>query len=274
LIRPDELQDIEVVAEDAQEGESSFLRIRRLRLRHRYRGGAFSTTYPFDVLEVPFLDAVVVVLYYRDSAGRVRVGLRRGVRPSIYLRRNNPAKVALGGAPRLTYLELIAGGIEAGDLGGIGIDGRAALEVREEAGFEVSADEMVRLGEGTFSSPAFGMEKLHYRAVEVDPDAGREPEGDGHPLEEVGGIEFYELAEAISRCRCGTIQDSKTEIGLYRLANYLGYHPDVGLWRYELPETVRRRVQTLGLRGAGEKEPRGPEENDGGSGDCCPDPGG
>jgi 8-oxo-dGTP pyrophosphatase MutT (NUDIX family) len=99
----------------------------------------------------------------------------------------------------------VAGGVEYGDLDSIGIDGRAALEVKEEAGFEVETEDMINLGEGTFSAPGFGMEKLHYRAVRVNPDKGSEPEGDGHPLEEVGDFQFHELSEAISWCRSGEI---------------------------------------------------------------------
>ncbi|MFP3869444.1 MAG: NUDIX hydrolase [Syntrophobacteria bacterium] len=247
MISPDRLEDIEVVAQNDDVDGPPFIDLVRVWLRHRYEGGRYSAAYKFDMVRGPFVDAVAVILYHVDSEGEIRVGLRRGVRPSIYLRKDIPAKAELDGTPRLIYLELVAGGIEYDDLQSIGVDGRAAVEVREEAGFEVNAEDMVSLGEGTFSAPGFGMEKLHYRAVEVNPLAATEPEGDGHPLEEVGDIQFYELCEALSWCRCGTIQDSKTEIGLYRLANYLGYHPEVKLWREELPPELQRRVRSLGL---------------------------
>ena len=247
MINPDLLQDIEVLAEESGDPEPPFIRVLRLRLRHRYDGDQYSAAYTFDMIEGSFADAVVVVLYHIDREGKVMVGLRRGVRPSIYLRKNNPAKAFLDGLPRLTFLELVAGGIEYADLDSIGIDGRAALEVREEAGFEVEAENMLSLGAGTFSSPGSGMEKLHYRAVRVDPSKGIEPKGDGHPLEEVGDVRFYELSEAITRCRSGEIEDAKTEIGLYRLANYLGYHPELNVWRNKLPVELRQRVRSLGL---------------------------
>lgn len=247
VISPELLEDIEVVAEDTGETESPFVRVRRLRLRHRYTDGQYSAAYSFDLVEGPFADAVAIVLYHIDDEGKVWVGLRRGVRPSIYFRKDNPVKAKLDGQARLTYLELVAGGIEYGDLGSIGIDGRAALEVREEAGFEVEAEDMVSLGKPTFSSPGSGMEKLHYRAVQVDPDKGVEPKGDGHPLEEVSDFQFHELSEAISWCRSGEIEDAKTEIGLCRLAHYLGYHPDLGLWRHELPSELRTCARSLGF---------------------------
>jgi 8-oxo-dGTP pyrophosphatase MutT (NUDIX family) len=247
VINPDQLQDIEVLAEDGGETETFFVRVRRLRLRHRYTGDRYSASYLFDMIEGSFADAVVIVLYYIDDEGKVWVGLRRGVRPSIYLRKDNPVKADLDGHSRLTYLELVAGGIEYGDLETIGINGRAALEVREEAGFEIKAEAIFSLGKGSFSSPGSGMEKLHYRAVQVDPGKGAEPKGDGHPLEEVSEFKFHELSEAISWCRQGVIEDAKTEIGFCRLANYLGYHAELGLWQHELPAGLGERVRSLGL---------------------------
>ena len=247
VISPELLEDIEVVAEDTGETESPFVRVRRLRLRHRYTDGQYSAAYSFTLIEGPFADAVAIVLYHIDTEAKVWVGLRRGLRPSIYLRKNNPAKASLDNLSRLTYLELVAGGVEYGDLDSIGINGRAALEVKEEAGFEVETEDMINLGEGTFSAPGFGMEKLHYRAVRVNPDKGSEPEGDGHPLEEVGDFQFHELSEAISWCRSGEIEDAKTEIGLCRLAHYLGYHPELGLWRHELPSELRKCARSLGF---------------------------
>lgn len=247
MISPELLEEIEVVAEDTEEPESPFVRLRRLRLRNRYSDGQYSAAYSFDLIEGPFADAVAVVLYHFDREAKVWVGLRRGLRPSIYLRKNNPAKASLDNLSRLTYLELVAGGVEYGDLDSIGIDGRAAIEVKEEAGFEVQAEDMINLGEGTFSTPGFGMEKLHYRAVQVNPDGASEPEGDGHPLEEVGDFQFHELSEAIAWCRRGEIEDAKTEIGLCRLAHYLGYHPELELWNHELPEELRKGTRSLGL---------------------------
>ena len=261
VINPDQLQDIEVVGEEAAESVTPFVRLRRLQLRHRYNDDRYSQVYTFDVIEGPFADAVAIVLYHIDGEGRVWVGLRRGVRPSIYLRKNNPAKAFLDGLPRLTYLELVAGGIEYGDLNSIGINGRAALEVKEEAGYEIAAEELVSLGAGSFSSPGFSMEKIYYRAVKVDPRDKMEPEGDGHPLEEVGDFQFHELSQVISWCRSGEIEDTKTEIGLYRLANYLGYYPEFGLWQSELPPELGGRARSLGLgprnvQGAAKKDER------------------
>jgi len=247
VISPDRLQEIEVLGEGELDERPSFIRVRRIRLRHRYEGDQFSAPYLFDILEGSFADAVAVVLYSIDQGGKIWVGVRRGVRPSIYLRKNNLAKATLDGAPRLLYYEIVAGGIEYGDFQGLGIDGRAVREVREEAGFQVRPEDVVALGEATVSSPAYGMEKIHYRAVRVDPEEPHQPKGDGHPLEEVGDFQFHELAKAIDWCRSGVIQDSKTEIGLLRLASHLGYLPELGIWRHELPPELERRFRRLGL---------------------------
>ncbi|HYR03488.1 MAG TPA: hypothetical protein VES58_09095, partial [Syntrophobacteria bacterium] len=252
VISPDQLQEIEVLGEGGLDERPSFIRVRRIHLRHRYEGDRFSAPYLFDILEGSFADAVAVVLYSIDREGKISVGVRRGVRPSIYLRKNNPAKAALDGTPRLLYYEIVAGGIEYDDFKGLGIDGRAVREVREEAGFQVHPEAVVALGEATVSSPAYGMEKIHYRAVRVDPEQARKPHGDGHPLEEVGDFHFHELVKAIAWCRSGVIQDSKTEIGLLRLASYLGYLPELGIWRHELPPELERRFHRLGL-GEGER---------------------
>jgi len=251
VISPDLLADIEVVDEEAEEETEPFVKIRKLRLRHRYRGNRYSSAYVFYLVESRFVDAVAVMIYTIDADSRVLVGLRRGVRPAIYLRRLDPYKAQLDKSVMLVYREIVAGGIEQHDLATIGVKGRACLEVREEAGFEVAPEDLVVLGEGTFSSPASGKEKLHYLAVRVELGDRRHAPGDGHPLEEVGDFEFHELAEAISWCRSGEICDSKTEIGLYRLANYLGYHPELGVWTRELPAELRRRCHSLGLMSSG-----------------------
>ena len=95
MISPDQLQEIEVLAEGGLDERPSFIRVRRIKLRHRYEGDRFSAPYLFDILEGPFADAVAIVLYSIDPEAKIWVGLRRGVRPSIYLRKNNPAKAAL-----------------------------------------------------------------------------------------------------------------------------------------------------------------------------------
>jgi hypothetical protein len=49
VISPELLEDIEVVAEDTGETESPFVRVRRLRLRHRYTDGQYSAAQAFYI---------------------------------------------------------------------------------------------------------------------------------------------------------------------------------------------------------------------------------
>ena len=222
-----------------------FVKVERLILRHRYTDGTSSRPYHFDMVTLPhFADAVAVVVYHVDKKREIWVGVRESIRPSIYLRKLDPYKKMLDKKEYLTYLEIVAGGIEHEDLkpGGIGIDGRAALEVLEEAGFEVNASDMENLGGGVFSSPGSGKEKIHFRAVQVDPKKQKNPKGDGHPLEEAGHFMFMHIRELIEKCEKGDIEDSKTEIGARRLAARLGYIVELGMWADELPYHFGERL--------------------------------
>ncbi len=78
------------------------------------------------------------------------------------------------------------------------------------------------------------------------------PAGDGSVMEEGTRVVVLELHDAITRCREGTIPDMKTEIGLLRLAEALGYLPQLGMFVDELPEDVRARFRRLGLEAEAE----------------------
>ncbi len=228
----------------------SFVKVERVILQHKYSDGSTSRPYHFDMVTLPyFADAVAVVVYHVDPHKRLWIGIRKSIRPSIYLRKFDRYKRKLDDREYLTYYEIVAGGIEHEDVepGGIGIDGRAAREVLEEAGFEVKASDMEQLGAGVFSSPGSGKEKIHFRAVRVDPRRQIPPRGDGHPLEEVGEFEFIEIGDLLKKCHMGEIEDSKTEIGARRLALRLGYIPELGIWGEELPEHLRCNFSKLGL---------------------------
>jgi len=227
-----------------------FVKVERVILQHVYNDGTKSRPYHFDMVTIPhFADAVAVVIYHIDEARNILIGIRKSIRPSIYLRKLDPYKKKLDTREYLTYWEIVAGGIEHKDLepGGAGIEGRAAMEVLEEAGFEVNPSQIEKLGGGVFSSPGSGKEKIHFRAVRVDPGTQRIPQGDGHPLEEAGKFEFIEIRKLLNRCHSGEIEDSKTEIGAKRLAAYLGYLPELGLWLDELPDDLQKRFSKLGL---------------------------
>jgi ADP-ribose pyrophosphatase len=216
------LKEIEIVEDITaiSRCDEGFLKLRRLMIKHHYTDGTESRVYPCDIVEPPSNDAVVVVLYFFDKKGDIYVGLRRGIRPAIYFRKNNPSKFSRDGKVYLDLLEVVAGGIESSDieLGEEGIKNRVIKEVEEEAGFRCSAENVIPLGGGCFSSPGITPEKFLFFAIRVDPNLQHKPSGDGHPMEDASEFQFLSLKKAITMCYNGEIEDAKTEIALRRLA--------------------------------------------------------
>ncbi|UCE84592.1 MAG: NUDIX hydrolase [Deltaproteobacteria bacterium] len=246
------LASIEVVEDRSAESrcDEGFLRIARLRLRNHYTDGSTSEVYPCDVLSRPGSDAVVAVLYERVGEKRVRVVLRESPRAPIYLRRY---KTFVHPDPR-TYLslqEVVAGLVEASDgPGDAGMRRRAAIETREEAGVDVAPEHFHAIGGETFASPGTGDEKIYFYAGAIDPAQAHAGGGDGSVMEEAARLVVLDLADAIEGCRDGSIPDMKTEVGLLRLADHLGYLPQLRCFVDELPPALRRRYARLGVAAA------------------------
>ena len=246
-----EIRTIEVVEDrtSASRCDEGFLKLARLRLRNHYTDGTSSEVYPCDVVSRPGSDAVVAVLYELDAERRIRVLLRENTRPPVWLRRlkqfehPDPREYA-------TILEVVAGLIEDGDgPGDGGLGRRAALEAREEVGVRADAGDFVPIGGETFASPGTSDEKVYYCAGAVKLAQREAPTGDGSVMEEAGGAVLRELGEAIEACRRGEIPDMKTEIALLRLADHLGYLPQLRAFAEELPEPWRRRYRRMGVVG-------------------------
>jgi hypothetical protein len=72
-------------------------------------------------------------------------------------------------------------------------------------------------------------------------------------MEEASRLLEFELGEAIEACRRGEIPDMKTEIALLRLADHLGYLPQLGCFASELPEQLRLRYRRLGVAPSGDE---------------------
>jgi ADP-ribose pyrophosphatase len=203
--------------------------------------------YPCDVVSRPGSDAVVSVLYQIDGARRVHVLLRDGPRAPIYLRRQRRF-VHPDPKVYLSLSELVAGLVEESDgAGDPGLCRRAAIEAREEAGLQVSAGEFRVLGGESFASPGTSDEKLRFCCAEAPLAAGSAGEGDGSVMEQGASLVVLELGEAIRACRSGEIPDMKTELGLLRLADHLGYLPQLGCFADELPPALAARYSGLGL---------------------------
>lgn len=213
---------IELVADNTRTSrcDEGFLHVRRYRARNRRADGSASRDYPIDLIERPTLDAVAVVLWARGSAGP-EVLLRRQLRPAAYFRKDQ--QPALAEPVYLLFEEIVAGVLEPGEKGLVGLQRRAAEEVAEEAGLAIEPSEVASLGAGFFVLPGTASEKIHLVAAEV-PRGDRHGtweaphEGDGSPLEEGAELLWRPLAEAIAACERGEIEDAKTEIGLRRLA--------------------------------------------------------
>ncbi len=259
------LRRIEVVEDRTATSrcDQGFLRLSRLRLRNVYEDGTASEPYPCDVVTRPSPDAVVAALYRRDPDGRVRVYLREAPRPPVYLRRLKP-DCQRDPHPYDLLAEVVAGMLEEEDGAGVaGVLRRASAEAEEEAGFLCPAERFTEIGEGSFASPGTSDEKVFYTAAAVGDAAPGKPSGDGSVMEEVGAIVERELGSAIEACRSGTIPDMKTEIALLRLADHLGYIPQLGCFADELPEPLRSRYRPLGVPRAGAEEvdprPGGPQ---------------
>ena len=210
-----------VVDSDELVGQGGFLAIRRLRLRNRRSDGSVSAPYTNDAVVRPYgQDAVVVVIFAR-VASKLRVLVRAGLRPSVYLGRDASIAPLPEAPPGLFATELVAGILEVGDRGEHGLATRAAAETLEEAGFVVDPANVIVLGAGALASPGALPEKEYFVAVEVDPSQQLELRGDGSAMEEGATTSWLDLDDAIAACVRGEISDLKTEVGLRRLRDHL-----------------------------------------------------
>lgn len=242
---------IDIVEDRTREAgcDEGFLRLRRLQLRNTFSDGSVSHPYACDILSRRHVDAVAVVLYHKDEQGTPWVHYREGTRPPVWLRRDKQDELTHKDAQPYDRIgEIVAGVLEEGDAGPDGVRRRGAIEALEEAGYEVDPDAAASLGtEGIFPSPGVTDEKVYLVAVEVDPSARVEVLGDGSVMEEGARIVTRTLRDAIAACRRGEILDTKTELGFLRLADHLGYIPQLGLYRDQLPKEIRDRHDGLGL---------------------------
>lgn len=250
-----QLDHIDIVTDKTLQStcHEGFLKLRRLVLQNTYDDGSQSQPYNCDIVERRQVDAVTIALYDDvevDGSKRIKVLLRRGIRAPVYLRKDMEDKKR----PEPLYskiYELVAGVLEDEDLGYEGVDHRAAEEAREEAGLSVENGDIGSLGASFFPSPGITPEKVYIAACKGDLEDRGEAEGDGSVMEEGATVEILDLREAIAMCRNGKIQDAKTEIGLLRLADYLGYIPQLDCFVSDLPEDLRARYSDLSVRETG-----------------------
>ncbi len=195
--------------------DEGFLRVRRLVLRNRYPDGTTSASYRYDLVERESIDAVVLVLYAEADAGPL-VCVRSSIRPPLRFREGYRLPFPGGGVP--VIWELPAGLVEAGEHGLDGLRACAARETLEETGLDVSPGSFEPLGPAVYLTPGVLAEQVHFLRARVDPGSRGEPTMDGSPVEENAVVRFVPLDEALAACADGRIADSKTELGLRRLA--------------------------------------------------------
>lgn len=208
--------DLDVVEDFTSTGrcDEGFLHVRRLRVRNVRADGSHSTVYRVDVVDRPRLDAVAVLLWRRGAQG-LEFLTRQNLRPAAHFRREKMPNLP-DGRSHLFCEEIVAGLLEADDLGEAGLRHRAVEEVFEEAGFRVAPEAVVLLGPPFFVAPGIISEKIYLAAVEVTGLQASSPQGDGSPLEEGGAISWRSRASLESALGDGTIQDAKTELALRR----------------------------------------------------------
>jgi ADP-ribose pyrophosphatase len=213
------VQRIEIVDRQVVSPPDRFLRLETLRVRNHYADGTASREYRCDLVLAPGIDAVAVILFYREG-GRVFVGVTDCIRPPVYLRCQLPL-VQPDARTYETVTEVVAGRFEPSDAGEGGVERRAAAEALEEAGFAVDPAQAIRLGGELLSSPGQTPEKVFFRAFEVNLADRRAAHGDGSPMETLRPMRFIDLREAIRLCVAGEIEDPKAEVGFRRLADHL-----------------------------------------------------
>jgi ADP-ribose pyrophosphatase len=205
------------LVEDLSPEDHGFLRLIRRRYRLAYPDGTLSAPFVYDAVDRDAIDAVVIAAHFVGAAGKRRVFLRSGLRPPLTLRDRVHSPLpdeACDGA----LWELPAGLVEPAERSPAGVARAAQRELLEELGFAVPMEALRALGPSTFPAPGFVAERHFFFEVEVEPGSRGEPELDGSALERFGVVVDIALDDALALCRAGGIEDSKTELGLRRLA--------------------------------------------------------
>jgi ADP-ribose pyrophosphatase len=210
--------ELEIV-EERKAPATSFLRSVVRVCRTRDDEGKMSREFVYEEVDRASLDAVVIVPHLlRRIEGRDErwVVLRSALRPPVVLRKKQRSPIL---APEGHSLwEVPAGLVEESDGQQEDIRQAAARELLEEAGFEVSCDQLIPLGPPSFPSPGVIAERHFFFHVEVNLEAQVAPLLDGSPLEEAGELVALPLRKALEAAADGRLADAKTELALRRIA--------------------------------------------------------
>ena len=188
-----------------------FLEIERVELQLATKEGPLGGRFVYDHVRRKALDAVVIVVHSRDSAGQHVVYMRSALRPPLALRAPPLEPCELG------LWELPAGLIEPNELP----EAAASRESLEELGLDIAPERFSPLGAHSYPAPGVIGEKHVYLHAEVPWDTPRvTPTEDGSPLEKEALICLVPVLAALEISRAGGLHDAKTELAIRRRVDW------------------------------------------------------
>lgn len=182
-----------------------FLKIKRQDFSIEYPEGTFSTKFTHDIVERKCSDAVVICAIEEYEAhvftNNFNIWLRSCIRPAVASSKPFPNTVG-------NVWELPAGLIEPNE------DPVNAVirETKEELGFDITKDDVIRLGKPMWGAVGLCKEMLHFYLIDVTNKKRSNPTEDGSVLEQYGVCEKFDTRTALKISR-----DLKTEIGIRRI---------------------------------------------------------
>lgn len=198
--------------------KSGFLGIERRKVRFTYPD--YSTAeMTVDCVLKTSNDAVAIMAHFLKDGIRY-VYLRSCLRPALAFRDYFKDSGRLEPHPESSgcLWEFPAGLVDPEEYGEFELVHAARRELHEEIGIDAPEANFSQLGPRTFSSVGMTAERIFYFEVEVDPETIGVPLEDGSALERHGQIITVPLNELVDELKAGNIIDSKTQMGIMRLA--------------------------------------------------------
>lgn len=197
--------------------KSGFLGIDRRKVKFTYPDNSTAEMVVDSVMK-NCNDAVAIIAHFFKDDIRY-VYLRSCLRPPLGFRNfaEDSGRPEPTENPHLIW-EFPAGLVDKEEHGPEGLIKAARRELHEEIGIDVPLANIKPLGPRTFSSVGMTAERIFYFEVEVDPNSIGVPLEDGSPLERFGEVLTVSLEELVEELLAGNIADSKTQMGIMRLA--------------------------------------------------------